>query len=177
MLPSKLDLPRTSCLSTGNPLLVLPVPSRDDSRTEFARAADWQKRFVKAFGDFYKQWLPIDIEPVDIVERLRIPYIPYWSFEEALPAVEEGTSDPSSIGHAYEVLARLVFFNLSWRDIDKDPEQSVEYLRRASKLDMKRFGPDLADGLLDLGPLLIGKSPSETNLLKQPRQPSRFGRS
>lgn len=132
-----------------NPLLILPVPSRDDSRTEFARAADWQRRFVKAFGEFYKEWLPTDIEPVDVVEKLRIPYIPYWSFEEALPVVEEGTSDPSSIGHAYEVLARLVFFNLSWREIDKNPEKSVEYLQRATSVDMNRFGPDLADALFD----------------------------
>lgn len=132
-----------------NPLLVLPVPSRDESRTELEKATEWQKSFARHFGDFYKEWLPKNIEPEDVIERLRIPYIPYWSFGEELPVVEEGTSDPSGIGQAYEVLARLIFFILSWQRIDTNPEQSIEYLDRAVELDKASFGPQLADTLFD----------------------------
>jgi tetratricopeptide (TPR) repeat protein len=129
-----------------NPLLILPVPSRDESRTEFERATEWQKRFAKEFGSFYREWLPKDIEPTEAVEKLRIPYVPYWSFEEGLPVAEE---DPSGLGKAYEVLARLLFFKLSWKDVEQNPEQSIEYLRRAAEVDLDRYGPELASGLFD----------------------------
>lgn len=132
-----------------NPLFVLPVPSRDESRTELKRATYWQKRFAQQFSGFYNEWLPRNIEPSSVVEKLRIPYIPYWSTEEKLPVVEEGTSDPSSIGQAYESLARLIFFNLNWQRIDTNPEQSVEYLARAAEIDVNRFGPELADTFFD----------------------------
>jgi cellulose biosynthesis protein BcsQ/predicted transcriptional regulator len=125
-----------------NRLLVLPVPSRDESRTEVKKANDWKKRFAERFSEFYKEWLPSAVEPLDVVEKLRIPYIPYWSFEEGLPVVDEDTSDPSSISAAYEFLSRLIFFNLEWRDVETNPEQSVEYLSRAVDVD-----PELADTL------------------------------
>jgi len=41
-----------------NPLLVLPVPSRDESRTELKKATAWQERFSQLFADFYSEWLP-----------------------------------------------------------------------------------------------------------------------
>ena len=40
--------------------------------------------------------------------------LPYWSFGEQLPAVEEGMSDPSSLGHAYQILARILATRLDW---------------------------------------------------------------
>src|ERR1043165_3106238 len=128
-----------------NPLLFLPVPSRDESRTEFKLADDWKELIVEEFGDFYKKWLPAKTAPLDVVEKVRIPYIPYWSFGERLPVVEEGTADSQSIGWAYETLSRLVFFRFEWLDIDKDPEHSEDYLSRAVEVDRPRFGPEYAD--------------------------------
>jgi len=129
-----------------NPLLILPVPSRDESRTEVEKAAEWHKRFAKEFGFFYREWLPKDIQPIEAVEKLRIPHIPYWSFGEGLPVAEE---DPSGLGEAYEVLARLLFFKLSWKDVEQNPEQSIEYLKRAAEIDIDRYGPELASSLFD----------------------------
>jgi cellulose biosynthesis protein BcsQ len=129
-----------------NPLLVLPVPSRDDSRSEVEKATDWYERFDQVFGGFYSEWLPSGIKPADAIARLRIPYIPYWSFGENLPVVEE---DPSGLSQAYDALARLIFFNLNWQRIDSNPEQSIEYLRRAAEVDLNRFGPELADTVFD----------------------------
>jgi len=64
-----------------NPLFVLPVPSRDESRTELKRAEYWQARFAQQFGTFYREWLPKNIQPSNVVEKLRVPYVPYWSTE------------------------------------------------------------------------------------------------
>lgn len=132
-----------------NQLLVLPVPSRDESRTELKKADEWKVIIEREFGDFYKEWLPSQIEPVSVIEKLRIPYIPYWSFGECLPVVEEGTSDPSSIGWTYEILSRLIFFHFQWQDIEKDPETSIEYLRKAIEVNLPSFGPEYAKLLLE----------------------------
>jgi len=51
---------------------------------------------------------------LDAIDLLRIPYVPYWSFGERLPAIEEGVSDPASLGHAYEILARVLAARLDW---------------------------------------------------------------
>jgi hypothetical protein len=51
---------------------------------------------------------------LDAVEKLRIPYVPYWSFGEKLPVIEEGTTDPTSLGYSYQILARLLATRLDW---------------------------------------------------------------
>lgn len=96
-------------------LIVLPVPSRDESRTEYRRAMEWKQRFAQTFSEFYNDWLPRDVKPQDAIELLRIPYVPYWSFGEQLPALLEATSDPASLSYAYETLARLLLTRLDWQ--------------------------------------------------------------
>jgi MinD-like ATPase involved in chromosome partitioning or flagellar assembly len=95
-------------------LITVPVPSRDETRTEYRKAVQWKQRFARRFHDFYGDWLPKEVKPEQAIEFLRIPYVPYWSFGEGLPAVEEGTSDPGSLGYAYEILARLLLTRLNW---------------------------------------------------------------
>jgi hypothetical protein len=96
-------------------LLALPVAARDESRTEFEKANRWKRTFAERLEELYKDWLPADKSAQDALEVLRIPYIPYWSFGEPLPVVEEGTSDPASLGFAYQVLARFVATKLDWK--------------------------------------------------------------
>jgi len=95
-------------------LLGVPLPARDESRTEYERAAEWKKIFASRFEDLYSDWLPSGITPEQAVDTLRIPYVPYWSFGERLPAIEEGTSDPASLGFSYQILARLLATRLDW---------------------------------------------------------------
>ncbi|MBZ5622507.1 MAG: hypothetical protein LAQ69_27800 [Acidobacteriia bacterium] len=95
-------------------LLAVPVPARDESRTEYERAAQWKNRFAEQFSELYRDWLPGGKTAHDAIELLRIPYVPYWSFGEQLPAIDEGTSDPASLGHAYEILARILAARLDW---------------------------------------------------------------
>lgn len=96
-------------------LLAVPVPARDESRTEYLRAGEWKREFARRLNDLYRDWLPSGVKTEDAIDLLRIPYVPYWSFGERLPAVEESTTDPSSLGHAYEILARLLAARLDWR--------------------------------------------------------------
>jgi cellulose biosynthesis protein BcsQ len=95
-------------------LIAVPIPAKDESRTEYERATKWKRLFADRFADLYKDWLPADRTPADALELLRIPYIPYWSFGEPLPVVEEGTSDPMTLGFAYQLLARLIAAGLEW---------------------------------------------------------------
>jgi cellulose biosynthesis protein BcsQ len=95
-------------------LIAVPVPSRDESRTEYDRATQWKNVFAERFSDLYNDWLPSGVKPRDAIDVLRIPYVPYWSFGEQLPVLVEGTSDPSSLGYAYEILARLLVTRLNW---------------------------------------------------------------
>lgn len=127
-----------------NQLAVVPVPSRDESRTEVEKARAWHLRFAEMFGEFYKEWVPLGTNPLDVINDLRIPYVAFWSFGETLPVAEE---DSTGISDAYELLSRLLFFNLRWEKIREDPEQSVEYLIRVVDLAPSRFAPVLADKL------------------------------
>lgn len=95
-------------------LLAVPVPSRDESRTEYKKATEWKDRYAREFGDLYRDWLPSGTNENEAIEQLRIPYIPYWSFGERLPVVEEGTSDRASLGYAYQILARVLAARLDW---------------------------------------------------------------
>jgi cellulose biosynthesis protein BcsQ len=95
-------------------LFAVPVPARDESRTEYEKAVQWKERFAELFGELYRDWLPSGIKPREAIELLRIPYVPYWSFGEQLPAIEEGTTDPSSLGHSYQILARILAARLDW---------------------------------------------------------------
>lgn len=97
-------------------LLAVPVPARDESRTEYERAAQWKKIYAAEFESLFKDWLPSESLIPDAIELLKIPYVPYWSFGERLPALEENSIDPASLGYAYEFLARLLASKLNWNE-------------------------------------------------------------
>ncbi len=90
------------------PLLVFPLPSRFDGRTQYKEARAWLKKFAKELDPFYQDWLPKDLTSLNIIEQTKLPYIPYFSFGEKLPVEIESPSDPESLGHAYNVAATLI---------------------------------------------------------------------
>src|SRR5260370_14505480 len=73
-------------------LLALPVPSRFESRVEYARATQWKERFAKSLDSFYTNWATRETTAGQIPDRTTVPTFPYWSFREALPVIER--SDP-----------------------------------------------------------------------------------
>jgi cellulose biosynthesis protein BcsQ/tetratricopeptide (TPR) repeat protein len=95
-------------------LQLVPVPARDESQSEYENARTWRETFARELGEFYASWLPAGVTARQVLERLKIPYKPYWSFGERLPVVHEGTTDPASLGYAYAVLASLLETNLDW---------------------------------------------------------------
>lgn len=90
----------------------LPIPSRFDTQTEHQIAKVWLRRFEEALEPLYRQWLPIDVDRRAFLELSKIPYTPYFSFGEGLPVIEQGTTDPTGLGYAYETVAALVGTNL-----------------------------------------------------------------
>ncbi len=95
-------------------LMGIPVPALNDSRTEYLESAKWRRKFAQKLSFIYNDWLPTGVESKDVLQRLRIPYIPYWSVCEQLAVVQEGTEDPQSLGFAYNFLARIIEHRLDW---------------------------------------------------------------
>lgn len=98
-------------------LLVFPVPSRYDGRTEYGEGRRWMQRFARELKPFYA-WLPKTLEPLEILEKIKLPYIPYFSFGEKLAVIGEETYDPESLGYGYNVLAKLIGNEFSEREVN-----------------------------------------------------------
>jgi MinD-like ATPase involved in chromosome partitioning or flagellar assembly len=98
-------------------LLIFPLISRFDSRTEYRESQTWLKLFAEQLKDFYHDWLPKDASVLQILERTKLPYVAFFSFGEKLPVITEGTTDPESLGFAYQNAATLIANN--FRDADR----------------------------------------------------------
>jgi hypothetical protein len=97
-------------------LLVVPIPARDESNSEYQTAKTWRETFALELGEFFRDWAPKDEKPYDILDRLKIPYFPYWSFGERLPVMEEDPENPKSLAFSYQLIARLLFAKLDWNE-------------------------------------------------------------
>jgi len=88
-------------------LTILPIPTRMDSN-EFGLMRDWMNRFANDLKDIYKEWLPVSVTSRNILDVTKVPYFPYFSYGEKLPIIEQGTTDPTGLGYAYESIAALI---------------------------------------------------------------------
>ena len=93
-------------------LLVLPVLTRLETRTEYNLVQEWTDTIARDFHSLYAEWAHREVKIPDLIKHTRIPYVPYWSFGEKLPVVEKGTTDPEDIGFALETLTALVAHRL-----------------------------------------------------------------
>lgn len=98
-------------------LLSLPVPTRFEGRIEYEMAQEWLQTFAQELAPLYAEWIHKDVKTADLLNHLRIPYIPYWSFGEKLPVIEKGTSDPEDIGYSLETLAALIAQKFAYTDV------------------------------------------------------------
>jgi len=89
-------------------LLLFPLPSNIDDRTEYEETNKWEDRFVKEIAHFYDDWLPKDVKPLQMLKRTKLPYVAYFSFGEKLPVLFEDTSDVGKLGYAYSAAAMLI---------------------------------------------------------------------
>jgi hypothetical protein len=97
-------------------LMVVPVPSRDESRSEYDSTIKWRGIFDERLGFLFDDWLHKDYKPIDVLNSLYIPYFPIWSFGEKIPVLDglSELSDPASLGAAYSRLAQLLKCRLDW---------------------------------------------------------------
>ncbi len=115
-------------------LLTVPVPCRFDAREERTRAEEWRVIFSERLNSFYEEWAARSVEPSKIIKRITIPYVPYWSFGEGLPVVEEQSRSPESIRLYFETLASLVAHRLNHSELlVESPERYIEMAIRAGR--------------------------------------------
>jgi hypothetical protein len=121
-----------------NRLLIVPIPARDESNTEYELSGQWRRRFASELAEFYSGWLPKDETVERILDHLKIPYFPYWSFGERLPVLEEDPENPKTLAFAYQLIARLILGNLDWEEV-KRGTRAVE-AETAQKLAIEEMG-------------------------------------
>jgi len=112
-------------------LMSLPIPSKFDSQKEFEISQEWLGLFASDLSELYADWIPDSVKPRTILEVTKIPYIPYFSFGERLPVLEQGTTDPAGLGYAYETLAALLANNLE--PVERLVEDRGSFVRLARK--------------------------------------------
>ena len=121
----------------------IPVPGRFDTTTEFQLYKEWIDRFAVDFAEIFAYWMPQDLDVRNFLENIKLPYIPYFSFGEKLPVIEQGTSDPAGLGYALENLAS--FLSLDFENVSEFLNDRAEYVREAksafvdAKVDISRL--------------------------------------
>ena len=119
-------------------LISLPIPSRFDTNTEFKISQNWLDKFAKGLKNIYRDWLPMTLQPRQILEITKIPYVTYFSFGEKLPVVEQGVNDPTSIGYSYESIAAILANNFNKVEyLLEDRDEFINLATRDKKRTMK----------------------------------------
>ena len=72
------------------------VVTRFEGRVEYEMAQEWLEVIEEKLEPLYSDWKYHHTKPSDLLNFTRIPYIPYWSFGERIPVLEEDTKDPES---------------------------------------------------------------------------------
>jgi cellulose biosynthesis protein BcsQ len=92
----------------------VPLVARFDGRVERGLSLQWLDEMSEAFAPFYSQWLHRTVTSRQLLDLLRIPYVPRYSYGEDLPILaEESTRDPEGMGYSYETIAALLSRDLS----------------------------------------------------------------
>ena len=149
------------------PLRIVPLLSFFDYRTEVEEASKWLTKIEEEMSPFYRNWLPRNYTPKQIIARTKIPYIAYFNFGEKLAVVTHGTTDPEGLGFWYDAMANLIASDFtSFKEILKAPYYSrnipslpPKYLERTKELNKVKemiVNRSYPVGLLGMGG--IGKS-------------------
>ena len=115
------------------PLTILPLPARFGTRAEFQQSQLWLKEFADHLKEFYTDWLPRWIEPRQVLEKIKVPQVEYFSFGEKLAVVEQGTDDPEGMGYIYSKVAGLLASDFQDIDVligEKQVTQKMEFEKK-----------------------------------------------
>ncbi len=127
------DEAQKSLLTDRLRLLMLPIPSKFDSRDEFVISQNWLNDFSERLKFIYENWLPTSVKEKAILEVTKIPYISFFSFGEKLPVIEQGTTDPTGLGYAYENIAALIADNFQHVDMLVENRDELVGIASSSK--------------------------------------------
>jgi WD40 repeat protein/cellulose biosynthesis protein BcsQ len=89
-------------------LVQIPVASRIDVQQEFILLQEWMQKAAQMLAPVFRDWLPRNVEPLRMLEATKLPYKPFFSYGERLAVIEQGTTDSTGLGFAYENLAALI---------------------------------------------------------------------
>lgn len=95
-------------LSSPPRLFILPLVSRADARQEKERSAIWFDKCADLFAPVVGDWLHKAITPSALIERTKLPHVPYYSFGEDLAVVRDRHTDPEFLPHYYVAAAGII---------------------------------------------------------------------
>lgn len=90
------------------PLTVLPVLCRFASGTEIQESAKWLDTLAVKFQNVCDDWRPPWVAPRVMLERLKVPQVDFYGFGERLAVIEQGVSDPTGMGYAFDRITDLL---------------------------------------------------------------------
>jgi hypothetical protein len=121
-------------------LLVVPIPSRDETDHENVLAEQWRKKFATELGDFLDDWVPKDVLGTTVLNYLKIPYKAFWSFGERVPVLEQPDPDnPKELAYAYQPLAKLLLTQFNWKEARDGARASEEAQKQALEAERLRL--------------------------------------
>jgi MinD-like ATPase involved in chromosome partitioning or flagellar assembly len=98
-------------------LLALPVATRFEQRVEYERAQGWLRTFAEKLEPLFAEWASKEVSVPELLGFTRVPSVPYWSFGEDLPVIEEDGKNPEQLSFAFETLAALIANGLDGTDV------------------------------------------------------------
>jgi hypothetical protein len=89
-------------------LNVIPLASRFGTRSEFRESKRWLDEFATTLEEFFAEWLPSSSTPRQVIEKMKIPQVDYFSFGERLAVLEDSSSNSEGMTPSYNMLADLI---------------------------------------------------------------------
>ena len=131
-------------LSVQRPIVpIFPVPSRFDISASTDIINFWKREYASKLSKFYLDILPKSVDEkglIEFIEQIKIPYHADYSFGEKLPVLD-GTSDPASIGYAFESVAALLADRFN--NTDKFLENRESFVKIVSERSNYKFNTEI----------------------------------
>lgn len=131
-------------------LMIMPVPTRFEARVEYQRADLWRQRFAVDLRPLVSNWASRHVPIERLLGHLTIPYVPYWSFGEEVPAAVETAPGPDDIGYSLESVAAVIAHRLDRTDLLAESRDS--YVAAAARAGLRDGGSAEYDVYLSWGP-------------------------
>ncbi len=100
-----------------SPLLIVPAPSRIDTREEYRIAQYWRERFATDLAGLFGPWLSRDADVAKLLAHITIPYVGFWSFGEQIAIRHETDPTPDQISYSLRALSALIAHRLDRTDL------------------------------------------------------------